>query len=144
MNEKYILITGASKGLGSFLAHHLAHSEFDLCLVARNEILLRKLSRKLSSETGRKIIPIVCDLANPRAVEKMISTIKKDLPSLVAIINNAAIHGPIGSLWKNDWSLWTEVIQVNLLAPVALCHALVPLIKEIIFGRFAIIILWHK
>ena len=52
------------------------------------------------------------------------------MPSLETLINNAAIHGPIGSLWKNDWSLWTEVIQVNLLAPVALCHALVPLIKE--------------
>ena len=130
MNEKYILITGASKGLGYFLAQHLAHSEFDLCLVARKEILLRKISTKLSSETGRKIIPIVCDLANPRAVENLISTIKKDFTSLLAVINNAAIHGPIGSLWKNDWNLWTEVIQVNLLAPVALCHALVPLMKK--------------
>lgn len=130
MNEKYILITGASKGLGSFLAQHLAHSEFDLCLVARNEILLRKLSRKLSSETGRKIIPIVCDLANPRAVEKLISTIKKDLPSLVAIINNAAIHGPIGSFWETDWKLWQEVIQVNLLAPVFLCRSCIPLMRK--------------
>ena len=130
MNEKYILITGASKGLGCFLAQHLAHSGFNLCLVARNEILLRKLSTKLSSETGRKIIPLVCDLADPEAVENLISTIKTDLPSLETIINNAASHGPIGYLWENDWSLWQEVIQVNLLAPVALCRGLIPMLQE--------------
>ena len=130
MNDRYILITGASKGLGESLAQHLAHSGFDLCLVARNGILLRKLSTKLSSETGREIIPLVCDLSDPEAVKNLISKIKKNLPSLETLINNAAIHGPIGPLWGNDWSLWQEVIQVNLLAPVALCHALVPMIKK--------------
>ena len=130
MNDKYILITGASKGLGESLAQHLAHSGFDLCLVARNGILLRKLSTKLASETGREIIPLVCDLSDPEAVKNLITKIKKNLPSLETLINNAAIHGPIGPLWGNDWSLWQEVIQVNLLAPVALCHALVPMIKK--------------
>jgi len=130
MNEKYILITGASKGLGNLLAKKMAHSGFDLCIVARNETLLRKFSAKLASETGRNIVPIVCNLANSNAVLKLINTIKKDFTSLEAIINNAAIHGPIGPLWKNDWNLWEEVIQVNLLAPVALCHGLFPLIQK--------------
>ena len=130
MNDRYILITGASKGLGESLAQHLAHSGFDLCLVARNGVLLRKLSTKLSSETGREIIPLVCDLSDPEAVKNLILKIKKNFPYLETLINNAAIHGPIGPLWGNDWSLWQEVIQVNLLAPVALCHALVPMIKK--------------
>ncbi len=130
MSEKYILITGASRGLGESLAQHLAQSGFNLCLVARNEDLLRKLSAKLSSETGREIIPSVCDLADPEAVENLISIIKTDLPSLETLINNAAIHGPIGSIWETDWKLWQEVVQVNLLAPVALCRACIPLMRK--------------
>ena len=65
-----------------------------------------------------------------RIILKLINSIKKDFTSLEAIINNAAIHGPIGPLWKNDWNLWQEVIQVNLLAPVALCHGLFPLMTK--------------
>jgi NAD(P)-dependent dehydrogenase (short-subunit alcohol dehydrogenase family) len=130
MSKKYVLITGATKGIGEALAKSLVHSGFNLCLVARNEILLRELSTKLSSETNQQIIPFVCDLADPESVEVLISAVKTHLPSLDALINNAAIHGPIGSSWENDWNLWQQVIQVNLLAPVVLCRAFVPLMQK--------------
>jgi 3-oxoacyl-[acyl-carrier protein] reductase len=49
---------------------------------------------------------------------------------LDVLINNAAIHGPIGPFLENDFFLWQQAIQVNFLAPVALCHALIPFMKE--------------
>jgi len=130
MSEKFILITGASKGLGKFLAQYLAHLGYNLCLISKNEVPLRKLSAKLSSETGRQVIPIVCDLSDQKAVEKLIPSVKSSVHSLETLINNAAIHGPIGTVWENNWKLWQEVIQVNLLAPVFLCRACVPLMQE--------------
>ena len=130
MSEKFVLITGASKGLGKILAQYLAHLGYNLCLISRNEVLLRKLTAKLSSETGRQVIPIVCDLSDQKAVEKLIPSVKSSVPSLETLINNAAIHGPIGKVWENNWKLWQEVIQVNLLAPVFLCRACIPLMQE--------------
>lgn len=130
MSEKFVLITGASKGLGKLLAQYLAHLGYNLCLISRNEVLLRKLTAKLSSETGRQVIPIVCDLSDQKAVEKLIPNVKSLVPSLETLINNAAIHGPIGTVWENNWKLWQEVIQVNLLAPVFLCRACIPLMQE--------------
>ena len=130
MSEKFVLITGASKGLGKLLAQYLAHLGYNLCLISRNEVLLRKLTAKLSSETGRQVIPIVCDLSDQKAVEKLIPSVKSSVPSLETLINNAAIHGPIGKVWENNWKLWQEVIQVNLLAPVFLCRACIPLMQE--------------
>ena len=130
MSEKFILITGASKGLGKLLAQYLAHLGYNLCLISRNEVLLRNLTAKLSSETGRQVNPIVCDLSDQKAVEKLIPSVKSSVPSLETLINNAAIHGPIGKVWENNWKLWQEVIQVNLLAPVFLCRACIPLMQE--------------
>ena len=130
MSEKFVLITGASKGLGKLLAQYLAHLGYNLCLISRNEVLLRTFSAKLSSETGRQVIPIVCDLSDQKAVEKLIPSVKSSVPSLETLINNAAIHGPIGKVWENNWKLWQEVIQVNLLAPVFLCRACIPLMQE--------------
>ncbi len=42
------------------------------------------------------------------------------------LVNNAAILGPIGNVWENDWEEWQTTIRVNLLAPVELCRACVP------------------
>jgi 3-oxoacyl-[acyl-carrier protein] reductase len=47
-----------------------------------------------------------------------------------ALINNAAVQGPIGPLEENDWAEWTRAVQVNLLAPAALCRLVVPWMKE--------------
>ena len=80
MSEKFVLITGASKGLGKLLAQYLAHLGYNLCLISRNEVLLRELSTKLSSETGKQVIPIVCDLSDQKAVEKLIPSVKSSVP----------------------------------------------------------------
>ncbi|MCP5114354.1 MAG: SDR family oxidoreductase, partial [bacterium] len=47
-----------------------------------------------------------------------------------ALVNNAAIQGPIGPLVENDWDEWTQTIRVNLLAPVALCRLVSPWMAE--------------
>lgn len=130
MKKKIIFITGASSGLGESLAKYFARAGYNLLLVDKNKLLLEELSTKLSSETGQQIRPLVCNLANTQELENLIEKVKSELLSLDVLINNAAIHGPIGPLLKNDLGLWNEVIQINLLAPVALCKAFFPLISQ--------------
>src|SRR6185503_10747901 len=42
--------------------------------------------------------------------------------TLHILVNNAALVGPIGPAWENDWDDWQQTLRVNLLAPVALCR----------------------
>jgi 3-oxoacyl-[acyl-carrier protein] reductase len=49
---------------------------------------------------------------------------------LDVLVNNAATQGPIGPLLENDFLAWQRTVQVNLLAPVAFCQALIPLMKK--------------
>ena len=130
MNAKYALITGSSNGLGAFLASRFWDSGFNLCLVARSEERLEKVARALPERKGQQIICLACDLANPELVVELADKVRACLPRLDVLVNNAAIHGPMGPLWKNDFSMWQQVIQVDLLAPVALCRAFVPWMKE--------------
>jgi NAD(P)-dependent dehydrogenase (short-subunit alcohol dehydrogenase family) len=38
------------------------------------------------------------------------------------LVNNAGIVGPIGPIEENSWQSWTTTVQVNLIAPAALCR----------------------
>lgn len=130
MNPGFVLITGASRGLGRFLSQQFWKSGYSLFLVARNIQALNELKTSLGPRKNQEIVLFDSDLSNPEAATKIASTIQSHWSCLDVLINNAAIHGPIGPLWENDMSLWNQAIQVNLLSPVALCHALVPWMKN--------------
>ena len=128
--QKVVLITGASRGLGESLARNFWAEKYSLCLVARNTAGLHKVASSLPERTGQQITVLPCDLADPVSVDALAAKVRESCPRLDVLINNAAFHGPIGPLWENDFSLWQQAIQVNLLAPVALCRAFVPWMKE--------------
>jgi NAD(P)-dependent dehydrogenase (short-subunit alcohol dehydrogenase family) len=128
--EKTCFITGASRGLGAFLSRRFWDAGFNLCLVARDEVGLEKVTRALPAKKGQEIRYLVCDLANPTLVVELVAKVRACLPRLDVLVNNAAIHGPMGPLWENDFSMWQQVMQVDLLAPVALCRAFVPWMIE--------------
>jgi len=130
MSAKFALITGASRGLGEILAQYFWDSGFSLCLVARGEVELKKIEHALPERKGQRIIRLVCDLADPALVSVLPPIVREWLPRLDVLVNNAAIHGPMGPLWENDFRLWQQAIQVDLLAPVALCSAFVPWMIE--------------
>jgi NAD(P)-dependent dehydrogenase (short-subunit alcohol dehydrogenase family) len=128
--HKFVLITGASRGLGESLARHFWAARYSLCLVARGKAGLHKIAASLTERKGQQITVLSCDLADPVSVDELAAKVRESLPSLDVLINNAAFHGPIGPLWENNFALWQQAIQVNLLAPVALCRAFVPWMKE--------------
>jgi 3-oxoacyl-[acyl-carrier protein] reductase len=130
MNAKFALITGASKGLGEFLAQRFWDAGFNLCLVARNKVGLERIAHSLAERKGQQIIHLVCDLGDPALIVELAAKVRACLPRLDVLVNNAAIHGPVGPLWENDFSMWQQAIQVDLLAPVALCRAFVPWMGE--------------
>jgi 3-oxoacyl-[acyl-carrier protein] reductase len=130
MTPRIALITGASRGLGEFLARRFWAAGFSLCLVARSKAGLQKVAASLPERKGQQITVLACDLGDTASVGELAARVRELLPSIDVLVNNAAIHGPIGPLWENDFSLWQQAIQVNLLAPVALCRAFVPWMKE--------------
>ncbi len=125
---KWALITGASRGLGKQISKTLWHAGANLILVARSLEPLVDLRNALLAEAnpGQQVHILTADLADPDSVPMLVSQSRACHDHLDILINNAAIQGPIGKLWENDWNAWQETLRVNLLAPTELCRALIP------------------
>jgi NAD(P)-dependent dehydrogenase (short-subunit alcohol dehydrogenase family) len=119
------LITGGSRGLGGVLVRRLWLDGYSLAVISRTERDIRNVLSLLPPRINQTAIPLACDLGRPADVSATVERVKYLFPKLNLLVNNAAIQGPIGSLESNDFNDWQMTIQVNLLAPVALCKGLV-------------------
>jgi NAD(P)-dependent dehydrogenase (short-subunit alcohol dehydrogenase family) len=128
--RRIALITGGSRGLGAQLARRFWLDGYSLVIIARNQFDVQAMFEELPKCGEQSAISIMCDLANAAQVATMVDSIKARIPYLDVLVNNAAIQGPIGPLCENDLLEWYRTLQVNLLAPVALCHGLIPLMKR--------------
>ena len=92
---KYIVITGASKGIGFQIANYLAKN---------NRYKIINISR--SNSTNKKILNYKCDISNYDDVKKVFDKIKK----IDVLINNAAIS----NISKNKIEDFKKIIETNL------------------------------
>ena len=145
-NAPTTLITGASQGLGKFLAQSFWKNGYSLILVDRDTDALRKLQVELldtpidtpintanANSKNQEIHIYSCDLAKESGVDQLIKTLYLNHKSIEVLINNAAIQGPMGTsqhIWEDSPDAYRETIQVNLLAPIELCSRLVPLLTK--------------
>lgn len=120
------LITGATGTLGTALAQRFYREGADLLLLGRSPQRLATLAETLRAGAGRAggLELLAIDLAEEGAAERAVAAVALE-GRLDVLVNNAAIQGPIGPLWENDWKAWEETVRVDLLAPVGLCRALV-------------------
>ncbi len=130
MKYQQAIITGASSGFGAAYAQRLAAVCKRLVLVARREDVLRAMAATLEAEhPGLEVLVQVCDLSSSEARAELISVLKS-LPDTgkTLLINNAGL-GDYGEFADAVAERNNSMMQVNTLAPVELCHALIPQMK---------------
>lgn len=110
------LITGASSGLGYFLAKELDQRGYELILIARNEEKLKEISSQLKPYS--KII--VGDLTNDKFLKELCYFIENE--NIDILINNAGI-GAYGYFSDIDYEKEKELFLLNALAPNLLMKA---------------------
>ncbi|EKN6156955.1 SDR family NAD(P)-dependent oxidoreductase [Yersinia enterocolitica] len=121
---KLAVITGATGGLGRELTLKFWDAGYSLFLVSRRADKLDSLSRELADKANQSVHYSTTDLSNLSQMSLLSDLLIKKQPNV--LINNAAIQGPIGPSWENVVEEIQSTIQVNLLAPIELCRAVVP------------------
>jgi 3-oxoacyl-[acyl-carrier protein] reductase len=114
------LITGASRGFGAELARTFWDNGASLILAARSVFQLETVARSLPECEGQKVFVQPVDLGQPSASLALIESVRQLTGRLDVLVNNAAIQGPIGPAYENDWALWQETLQINLHSPAYL------------------------
>lgn len=115
LENKSVLLTGASGGIGKELAQQLASAGAQLILCGRNEGALQDLIARLPGE-GHRVL--VADIATLDGVAQVDSDCQKNLP-VDLLINLAGCNrfALITDLCPDDIE---SQIQLNLLAPIRL------------------------
>jgi short-subunit dehydrogenase len=65
---KWVIITGASSGIGQALAIHFSNSGYNVLAIGRNEINLQRI--KSTTKNG-KVVTIIADLSKEDEIDKI-------------------------------------------------------------------------
>src|SRR5438552_7614430 len=133
MDARNAILTGASRGIGPYIARALAARGTNLLLVARSEPELNRLARELRTR-DTKVAVAAIDLAGRQAAEQVAAAAEAELGTVDVLVNNAAVE-----LQRRFHTLDTDeietVIRVDLITPIALARLLLPTMLERGYGR---------
>jgi NAD(P)-dependent dehydrogenase (short-subunit alcohol dehydrogenase family) len=138
LQGKRAIVTGGSRGIGKVIARQLAHEGVDVVIAARNKQQLRATAAELSSETGRRIIPVVADTGEERSVNALVAAAIAELGGVDILVNNAAVPGGISSATKLEHVVDQEVlddINIKVVGYLRTARALAPHLVAKGWGR---------
>jgi len=120
------LVTGAASGIGRALALALAKEGADLFLADIDSERLMATARE--AREARVVVEThVCDLADTSQIAELVAHLREAWGGLNILINNAGIayYGPTHLMTEEQLE---RLLAVNLLAPVRLTSALLPVL----------------
>jgi NAD(P)-dependent dehydrogenase (short-subunit alcohol dehydrogenase family) len=123
MNDKWVLITGASTGIGRACAEYLASRGFGVYAGARKKKDLADL------EKINNIVPLKLDVTSEKDVNAALVFIKKKKTGIYGLVNNAGISvaGPLIDIPDDDLR---RQFEVNFFGVHRVTRAVLPLLME--------------
>ena len=110
MNQKVVLVTGASAGLGRAIALKFGQNNCSVGLLSRNKERLESLKKELEGY-GVKAAFAICDVSDPEQIEKGADLIEQELGPIDIWVNNAmvSVFAPFKEITAAEFKRVTEV-----------------------------------
>ena len=128
----YVLITGASSGIGEAIAREYSRRGKALILVARRTGRLEALATELGVNAPCTVI--TCDLAQPDAPQRLFEQTQARGLFVDTLVNNAG-YGVPGRYLSRDWKTHGDFLQVMIVAIGELTHLYLPAMEAAGRGR---------
>ena len=125
-NDKTVIITGASRGIGAAAGRVFAEQGACVSLLARDGAALAALA----DEIGANALPLACNVANFSEVEAAVSKTCEVFGGVDVLINNAGMIDPIARLEEADPDAWARLIDVNVTGVFNGTRAVLPILKQ--------------
>ena len=117
--KEYILLTGASSGIGYEMAIQLAAKKFSLILVARTESKLQQMQADLTAKYGIEVEYFATDLTDVNAAINLHKAVQQENFIITHLVNNAGV-GSYGHFTATPLEEELSMIQLNISSLVVL------------------------
>ena len=124
---KVVLVTGGSRGIGRAVAEAFAAGGATVAVQFRAD--RRAAEATLAGLAGEGHLAVAADLADPAQVEALVGQVVERLGRVDVLVNNAGIYEahPVLETGYEEWQRsWRRTLEVNLLGPANLIHAVAP------------------
>lgn len=129
LENKTIIITGASSGIGAAAASLFAAEGANLVLGARRAAELEALVERINRDGGQAVFA-AGDVRDENYAEALVNLATKEFGSLDGAFNNAGIVGAMQPTPDMSIGNWNDVVSVNLTAAFLAAKAQIPAMRS--------------
>lgn len=129
LENKRVIITGGSLGIGFEVARHCSEEGAQLILISRHEDDLKEAIMNLPDNKHKHDF-LSIDVSLPEKVKEASEEVKNKYGYIDGLVNCAGIYGPIGKLNEIDPAHFKYAIETNLLGTFYMCHYFTPFILK--------------
>ena len=132
--NKVVVITGASSGLGKQLAEAFASRKANLVTIARRIDRLNEHKQQLENEYKIKVLPIKCNVTNADDIKNAATLCEKEFGKADVLINCAGASKDKGILDMTDEE-WNFTIETDLSSVFKVTREFAKMLKQNKYGR---------
>ncbi|BBX00434.1 short-chain dehydrogenase [Mycolicibacterium moriokaense] len=118
-DDKVVVITGASKGLGRAMALGFAEAGADIVVASRKLESCQRVADEVRA-TGRRALPVSCHVGDWEQCRRLIDDTVAEFGRIDVLINNAGIAPVPPTLKDVTAELFDKTLDVNLKGPLRL------------------------
>jgi len=131
LQDRVILVTGATAGIGRAVARALTSHGATVILHGRNRRALDEAHAELKALGPEPTcVPLDFERAQGEDYQQLIDALDQRYGRLDGVLHNAAMLGDRSPIEFYDIGLWQRVIHVNLNATFILTRCLLPLLRQ--------------
>lgn len=129
LEDKVIVVTGASQGLGKALALAYAEQGAKVIVNSRSEDSIQPVAQEAESK-GAEILAVAANVSESQDVKRLVEAAVERFGRIDVLVNNAGVLGPRVAIEEYPEDEWRRVIDANLTGPYLVSKAAIPHMPE--------------
>ena len=127
LNNKSILITGSSRGIGKSIARHCAIHGANVIISSRKLNICEQTADQINNEVGKELAhPISASISDENQLDELVKKTREKLGKIDVLICNAATNPFMGSMLDMPNDKFDKVMNNNIKSNQVLCNIVLP------------------